>query len=191
MRNLFIALRPLVRDLAPTLIFILVWRTTGNLALAAGLGIAWGLAHLAWSLMTRKPVEALQWLSLLTTVSAGAATILTNSPAFILWKPTVIMAALGVVMLKPAWQAQYVPPVAQPHIPRSALVAWGRIWAGLMFALAAINAWLASQGLHDAWAWFNGIGSTAVQVALFAIQYLALRGVVRRSMQAAAAPAAS
>ena len=77
MKNLFQAARVLLLDLASTVVFLAIYLLTDNLFLAVGVGMALGIAQIGWQLFTRKPVEALQWLSPIECVEvAGDARFL-------------------------------------------------------------------------------------------------------------------
>src|SRR5215217_1279816 len=100
MKDLFQASRVLLLDMASTLFFLAVYLLTGSILLAVALGMALGIGQIAWELVRRRPVEALQWLSLLIILVSGSATFLTNDPVFVMLKPTVIYVVVGIVMLK-------------------------------------------------------------------------------------------
>ena len=76
MTNLFQAARVLMLDLASTLLFLAVYLLTDNLFLAVGLGMALGVTQIGWQLAQKKPVETLQWLSVILIVTSGTATFL-------------------------------------------------------------------------------------------------------------------
>ena len=182
---LLYAMRPILRDLIPTFLFIALAKLTGNALLATAIGMAIGVAHIGWNLARRAPVEALQWLSVALVIIFGGATLLTHDTRFIMAKPTLIYAAVGATMLKPGWQQPYVPPIALPYLARAHLVGWGYAWAGLMFAIAIANAVLALRASFDVWGLFNAFGPTSLMIALFVLQYASLRHIVvaaRRSV---------
>src|ERR1044071_1984477 len=103
MRDFLNAARMLLLDLASTLVFLGLFLLTHNTALSVGVGIAFGLAQIGIQLVRRKPIDTMEWLSLFLVVAAGTATLLTNDPRFVLFKPSVIYAIIGIVMLKPGW----------------------------------------------------------------------------------------
>ena len=67
---------------------------------------------------------------------------------------------------------------------------FGYVWAGLMFATAAANLYVALNLDPKTWAWFVGVVPLASKLALFAIQYLTMRLIVRGRMRAGAPVAA-
>jgi len=189
MKDLFQASKVLLLDMASTLLFLAVYVATGNLFLAVGLGMALGLAQIGWQLFHRQPVEALQWLSLVIILASGAATFATDDPFFVMIKPTIIYLVVGVVMLKRGWMMRYIPPIAQHTVPDLA-IAFGYVWAGLMFASAVLNIVLALSLDVTTWAAVKSVWAIASKVALFLIQYAVMKSIgVRRAraMMAAAA----
>jgi intracellular septation protein A len=45
----------------------------------------------------------MEWLSLFLVLASGTATLLTDNPRFVQFKPSAIYVIVGVVMLKPGW----------------------------------------------------------------------------------------
>lgn len=113
MRNLLQIGRFLLQDMAATLFFFALYLLTHNISLSVALGIALGIGQVAWHKIRHKPVDALQWVSLLPVVSSGAATLVTNDPHFVMAKASVIYLIVGVPMLKPGWINRYMPPRAR------------------------------------------------------------------------------
>ena len=187
MKELFQASKVLLLDMASTLLFLAVYIATDNLFLAVGLGMALGLAQIGWQLAHHQPVEALQWLSLVIILASGTATFLTDDPFFVMIKPTIIYLVVGVVMLKRGWMMRYIPPIARHTVPDLA-IAFGYVWAGLMFASAAINIALALNLEPATWAAVKSAWAIGSKVVLFLIQYAVMKstGVRRaRAMMAA------
>jgi len=150
MKHFLTAARLLALDLASTLVFLVLYLLTHNTALSVGLGIAFGVAQIGLQLVRRRPIDTMEWLSLFLVVAAGTATLLTHDPRFVLIKPSVIYAIVGVVMLKPGWLKRYLPEIAQTVVPDVAVVV-GYAWAGLMFVSAAVNAFARAyiDATHD------------------------------------------
>src|SRR4051794_8212883 len=113
MKDFLQAARLLLLDLASTLLFLVLFLWTHNVILSVGLGMALGLTQIAIQFVRRKPIEAMEWLSLFLVITAGTATLLTDDPRFLLFKPSVIYAIVGIVMLKPGWMNRYLPPIVR------------------------------------------------------------------------------
>ncbi len=183
MRSFFNAARLLLADLASSLLFVVLLSLTHNATLSTCLAIALGLLQIGIQFIRGKPIEAMEWLSLFLVVAAGAATLLTDDPRFVLFKPSVIYATIGVVMLKPGWMKRYLPAIARSVAPDVATYV-GFAWAGLMFLSAALNAFVAIAFDLSTWAVIMpafGIGS---KVVLMLAGFAAIRLTVRRRVRA-------
>jgi intracellular septation protein len=167
-------LRYFANDLAPMILFLVVFLASGNIYLATGLGIVFGLAQLGWSLARSRPVGMLQWASLGLVVVFGTATLVTRDPRFIMLKPTAISLILGAVMLKPGWMERYTPEATRAVV-RPLLNRFGYIWAGLMFFSAALNLALVAAVDPATWARVNLVYPPASLIGLFAVQNLYMR----------------
>jgi intracellular septation protein len=177
----------LLADMASTLLFLAVYVLTDNLFVAVGLGMALGVGQIGWQLAKKKPVEALQWMSLIIIMASGTATFFTSDPLFIMLKPSIIYVVVGVVMLKRGWMNRYLPPIALATVPDLGIL-FGYVWAGLMFFSAALNIGLALSLDVTTWAAVKSVWAIGSKVGLFLIQYAVMKttGVRRaRAMMAA------
>ena len=187
MRDFLQAARLLLLDLASTLLFLVVFLWTHNAVLAVGLGMALGLTQIALQFVRRKPIEAMEWLSLFLVVTAGTATLLTDDPRFLLFKPSVIYVIVGIVMLKPGWMNRYLPPIVRTVTPDVAVIV-GYVWAGLMFVSAAVNAFVALAWSAQTWAMVMPVFGIVSKVAVFLLGFAAIRLATRRRISAMPAP---
>ena len=174
--------RQMAMDMASTLVFVILYLTTGNLLLAAGLGMALGVAQVGVKLARRQKVEGLQWLSLLVLLLTGGAAVLTNDPRFIMFKPTVVYTIVGLAMLRRGWLERLLPPVAVEHGADVAVVL-GYAWAALMLVSGALNIYVALN--YDVAIWsavmipFGIVSKLALVLGGFGVMQL----VVRRRMR--------
>lgn len=183
MKHFLTAARLLALDLASTLVFLVLFLLTHNTALSVGLGIAFGVAQIGIQIVRGKRIDTMEWLSLFLVVAAGTATLLTHDPRFVLFKPSVIYAIVGVVMLKPGWLNRYLPAIAQTVVPDVA-VAVGYAWAGLMFVSAAVNAFVALTCEITTWAVVMPIFGIVSKIVVFLGGFAALRLTARRRIRA-------
>jgi intracellular septation protein len=183
MKNLFQAAKLLLLDLASTFFFLIVYLLTKNIPLAVGLGVALGIAQIAFELVRGKPIETMQWMSLFVVVASGTATLLTNDPRFVMVKPSLIYIVVGVVMLKPGWMNRYLPPIAKAVVPDIAVI-FGFVWSGLMFFSAALNVLVALNLSVMTWASFMSAYGVVSKLGLFLIQYAIMRYVGGRRFRA-------
>lgn len=184
------AVRPILIDLASTLVFYGVLALSGDVALATGVGIALGAAQLAIMKLRGRKIAAMQWTALALVVVMGGATLLTHDARFILVKPTIVYLAIGAAMLQRGWMERYMPPQAQGRIPGRYVVAAGYVWAGLMLVSAVLNLLLAFTADAMTAAGAMAIWSPASKLILFAAQYAVFHGVARRHAAAPAGQAA-
>jgi intracellular septation protein len=183
MRDFLKAVKLLLLDLASTILFLALFLTTRNIILSVTLGMALGLLSIGTRFFRRKPIHAMQWLSLFLTIAVGTATLLTNDPRFVLFKPSVIYAIVGVVMLKRGWLNPYIPAIARAVAPDVAVVV-GFVWAGLMFVSAAVNAIVALTCSVTTWAMTMPIFAISSKAAVFLFGFIAIRMIVLRRVRA-------
>ncbi|MEO8896329.1 MAG: septation protein IspZ, partial [Rhizomicrobium sp.] len=72
MRSLLPVARMLLMDLASTILFFAVYTLTQNVVLAVVLGVAVAAVQIGWQLLRRKPVDTLQWVSLVVVIASGS-----------------------------------------------------------------------------------------------------------------------
>lgn len=186
MRYFLTAALFLLEDLLSTVVFMGLIGTTHDVTLATGGAIAVGLGQVILCVIRRKPLNAMQWLSLGLVVVMGGATLLTHDARFVMVKPTLVLTAVGVVMLKPGWMNRYLPAIVTDNAPRLG-VTFGYIWAGMMFATAALNLAVAFTTDPRTWALVMSTVPLASKIALFLIQYATMRVLVGRKVRAARA----
>jgi intracellular septation protein len=177
----------LLLDLASTIVFIAVFLLTNNTYLSVGLGVALGVAQMGVQLARRKPIETMEWLSLFLVVAAGAVTLFTNDVRYVLFKPSAIYAIVGVVMLKPGWMNRYLPAIAQTLVPDVAVIV-GFLWAGLMFASALVNVFIALKFSVATWALVMPIFGIVSKLLLFLAGFAAMRLIARHRVRAMPQP---
>jgi intracellular septation protein A len=183
MKDFLNAARLLLLDLASTLFFLVVYLLTHNTILAVGLGIALSLAQIGTQFIRRRPIHVMEWLSLVLITAAGIATLLTHDPRFVLIKPSVIYAIVGVVMLKPGWLNRYLPDIAKAVAPDVAVVV-GFAWAGLMFLSAAVNVFVALTCDVATWALVMPVFGIVSKVVVFLLGFSAIRLTAGRRIRA-------
>ena len=180
MKDFLNAVKLLVVDLASTLFFLALFLLTHNTILSVSLGMAAGLIQIGTQFVRRKSIGAVEWLSLFLIIAAGSATLLTNDLRFVLFKPSVLYAIAGVVMLKPGWMHRYMPDIAKALVPDVAVVL-GFVWAGLMFVSAAVNAFVALTCSIATWAFTMPIFGIVSKAAVFLGGYAAMHVIAVRA----------
>lgn len=179
MRDLAVAGRAILLDLASTLFFLLLFALTGSVPLSVALGIALAAVQIGWRLLRRERIDALQWVSLLVVAASGAATLFTRDPRFVMLKPSVIYLLVGWAMLQKGWMLRYLPARAIQLVPDLAVAA-GYAWAGLMGFSALLNITLAMTCPILTWGTAMTVWGIGSKLALFLLQYGVMRYVGRR-----------
>jgi len=189
MTNLFEAGKLLLLDMAATLFFLVLYLATHNVTLSVVLGMALGTAQIGWQLTRRKPIDTMQWMSLFLVLGAGAVTLITDDPRFVMIKPSVIYTIVGVVMLRRGWMNRYLPPVAIELVPDIAVIV-GYAWSGLMFFSAALNVIVALNFDVGTWSMTMSVYGIVSKALMFLIGYAAMRtiGAARRRRLASDRP---
>jgi intracellular septation protein A len=176
------ALRQLLSDFLSAILFLVVYAITGNLLAAAAIAVAAGVLQLLRIWSTGRRVEPMQWMSLGLVVVLGGATILTQSPRFMMVKPTIVHLAVAAVMLRRGWMIRYLPQIVLQNVPEPTIVAAGYAWAGLLAAIGLTNLVIALHFDFVTWAWFVAVGAVGVKLTAFALQYGVFRMIVRRRL---------
>ena len=186
MKSLFHAGKFLALDMASTFIFLGAYLVTKSIPLAVALGVVFGVGQIAWQLLNKKPIDAMQWLSLFLVVASATATLITHDPRFVMVKASLIYAIVGAFMLKRGWMNRYMPEVALEVVPDIAII-YGFVWSALMFLSAALNVYVALNYSFLAWSGFMAAWGTASKLTLFLVQFTSMRfiGVRRRRAQLA------
>lgn len=93
-------------------------------------------------------------------------------------------------MLKPSWQARYMPLIALEMLP-DIIKVFGYVWSGMMFASAGLNLVLLFSLDVKKWAAVMSVWALASKIVLFLIQFATMRliGRARWSRRAALAVA--
>lgn len=188
MKHYFNAAKWLIADMLSTLFFVGLYAVTHSALLATGVGMAMGLAQILYLSARRRPIDAMQWMSLGLVVVFGGATLITHDSRFIMFKPTLIYLTVAAVMLKPGWMNRYLPPIVIEHAPDLGVI-FGYIWAAMMAGTAIANAAIALTCEMKVWATFIAVFPLASKIALFIIQAVVVRTVTGRRYSASLAQA--
>jgi intracellular septation protein A len=185
MGNLIYAGRALGTDLLPTLVFAVLVALKVDVVMATAASIAVGVAQIAVMKATRRDISRLQWASLVLVLVFGTAAILAHDARFLMAKPTIVYVIIGVVMLQKGWMLRYLSPVAGEH-GKGPMIAFGYVWAGLLFVTGAANL-VTAIWFPAAWPAFLAIFPLVSKIALFAVQFVTVRHLAIRSARASGA----
>jgi intracellular septation protein len=177
------AAKPVLIDLASTLVFLAAYETTRSIRFAVISGIAFGMMQLTWSLVRKVPVPPMQWASLGLILVMGGASLWTQNPRFLMFKPTIIYAVLAVVMAQPGWLARYLPEIVTGNVAPSVIAAWAKAWPALMVALGAANIGVALYLSFDFWTWYSSFAPVVAVAALFVVQYAVFSRLIAQKLR--------
>lgn len=183
------SVKPLALDFLSTIAFVLVLLVLHDVQTAIIVGIVVGVVGIGWQFARTRKLGVMQAASLFLVVALGGASLLTHDPRFVMIKPSIGYAAIGLVMLKPGWQARYVPPVALDLVPESRFVFWGFAWAALMLGSAVGNLALVALVDVTTWARIVPVWGIASKLVLFLIQFASIRLEAGRNYRARKAAA--
>ncbi len=177
--------RRLGSDFLSTIVFLAIYLATDNVILATAVAIVGAVGQVIWSRIKGQTLGYMTWASLGLVIVLGGATLLTHDPRFVLAKPAIGHAAIGLIMLKRGWMLRYMPPIVSQTIPEYVIYA-GYAWAALCFALAAGTIGVAMTGDMKLWAFYVTVVLIGAKVVAFAVQYVAFRLLVGSRLRAAA-----
>ena len=178
-------LRRLGSDFLSTIVFLVIYLATDNVILATAVAILGAIGQVIWSRIKGQTLGYMTWASLGLVIVLGSATLLTHDPRFVLAKPAIGHAAIGLIMLKRGWMLRYMPPIVSETIPEYVTFA-GYAWAALMFVLAAGTIGVAMTGDMKLWTFYVTVVLIGAKIVAFAIQYVAFRILVGNRIRAAA-----
>ena len=177
--------RRLGSDFLSTIVFLVLYLSTGDVILATVVAIAGAVGQVIYARFKGQPLGYMTWASLGLVIVLGGATLLTHDPRFVLAKPAIGHFAIGAIMLKRGWMLRYMPPIVTETIPEYVTVA-GYAWAALMFVLGAGTIAVAATGDLKLWAFYVSVVLIGAKVAAFGVQYAAFRVLVTNRIRAAA-----
>jgi intracellular septation protein len=177
--------RRLGSDFLSTIVFLVIYLSTDNVILATAVAVLGAIGQVIWSRYKGRTLGYMTWASLGLVIVLGGATLLTHDPRFVLAKPAIGHAAIGLIMLKRGWMLRYMPPIVSETIPEYVTFA-GYAWAALCFALAAGTIGVAMTGDMKLWTFYVTVVLVGAKLAAFAIQYVAFRLLVGSRLRAAA-----
>jgi intracellular septation protein A len=177
--------RRLASDFLSTIVFLVIYLATDNVILATAVAIIGAIGQVIYARIKGQELGYMTWASLAVVIVLGGATLLTHDPRFVLAKPAIGHAAIGLIMLKRGWMLRYLPPIVTETIPEYVTFA-GYAWAALCFVLAAGTIAVAATGDMKLWAFYVTVVLLGAKLAAFAIQFVAFRLMVASRIRAAA-----
>ena len=177
-KQLIYAIVPLLFDSLGVIVFAVLLAMHVDLVVATGVAAAIACAVVAWELVRRRSVAAMQWLSLVMVVVSAGATLMTHDPRFVMVKPTVIYAVIGAAMLRRGWMNRYVPP-DRLAVVEDLMTRFGYVWSGMMFVTGALNL-VVAVAFTVWWPTFIAVFPLVSKLGLFAVQFAIVRFIGQR-----------
>ena len=175
----------LATDFFSTIIFLLVYLITDNVAFATMVAIVGAVAQFVYARIKQQTLDIMTYASLALVIVLGSATLLTKDPRFVLAKPSIAHFAIGAIMLRKGWMLRYSPDIVRDNIPHLVTIA-GYAWAALMFALGLGTIAVAMTGDIKLWAFYVSVVAVGAKIVAFALQYAVFRIVITRKLRAEA-----
>jgi intracellular septation protein len=148
-------MRKLLFDLFPIVLFFIAFKAA-DIYVATAVAIVASIAQIGWLKLRGRPVEVMQWISLVIIIVFGGLTLLLQDEAFIKWKPTILYWAFGLVLVGGRIAGRnFLRTVMGSQLALPGPV-WDRlnwIWTGFFAAMGALNLVVAYR--FDTAAWVN------------------------------------
>jgi intracellular septation protein A len=178
------AFKPITLDLAATILFVALFRLSGNIFFATAVAVVVALARVLWLRLRAEPVTPLLWLSMGLVVIFGTTTLVTHNEHFIMMKPTLVAFALAFFMLTTNWLEPYLPAIVSANVTEATVSRVSRAWAALQITLGIANA-VAVLKLNDrAWGLFTTTVPPVAMLVACVATYAVFRIVVERKLRA-------
>ncbi|MBI5446478.1 MAG: septation protein A [Deltaproteobacteria bacterium] len=160
-------------DLFPVLVFFVAFKVKG-IYVATGVAIAASFAQIGWTLLRRRKVDPMLWVSLGIIVVFGGATLVLHNETFIKWKPTVLYwffasalagshAFFGKNLIESLLKEKISLP---PHAWRTLNLAWAFFFA----LLGGANLFVAYRFSTADWVNFKVFGTTGLMLLFVVLQ---------------------
>ena len=162
----------LILDFLPIVVFYGVFKLA-NIYIATGAAIAVTLVLLAWTKLSGRPIELMQWAGLVIIVVFGGATLYLQDETFIKWKPTVLylLLALGLGLARLRGKNVLATMMKNQLILPEPI--WNRLsamWAGFLIAMAILNLTIAYSFDTETWVNFKMFGSMGLTFVFVLLQ---------------------
>ena len=180
-------MKQFLNDMLSSIIFVILFLTTGNVVLAAGTAMFMGVFQIVWLMLRGQKIDPMKWMSLTLVIVFGVATLYFDDPRFFMVKPSLGHFAVGFLMLRRGWIGRYLPSLAKAHLPQRMVDGWGYAWATLMFFLGAMNIFIAINFSAEIWGFYIVFVAMGAKLAMFALQYWVFRRATIRRKAAAEA----
>ena len=168
----------LLVDFFPLILFFVAFKLKG-IFVATAVAIAATVVQLLYFWRKHGKVEPMHWASLIIIVVFGGATLWSEDPIFIKWKPTVLywLMAVALVVGHLVFKRNGIRVLmgAQIHVPDRIWTQLLWAWATFLSVLGVINLWLAytlgntDEGMNT-WVYFKVFGGLGLMLVFVVLQ---------------------
>jgi intracellular septation protein len=167
----------LLFDLFPVILFFAAYKAF-DLYVATGVAIAASIAQIVYLKVRGKPVETMQWASLVIIVIFGGMTLLLHDETFIKWKPSILYFCFFAALIggRMFMQKNFIKSLmgAQLKLPEPVWDKLNMAWAVFFLSMAVLNLVVAYQFSTDTWVNFKLFGTMGLTLAFVIAQGLYL-----------------
>ena len=173
----------LLADYFPLLLFFLAFKWQG-IYVATGVAMVASVGQIAWLYATGRRIAVVNWLSLGIITVFGGATLVLHDEVFIKWKPTVLYALFGLILLvgRVAFRRNFLAALMQGiSLPPSVWTALTWAWVAFFAFMGVANWYVAFHYPTATWVNFKVWGG----IGLFLLFALAQGAVLARYVEEA------
>ncbi len=162
-------------DLFPLILFFAAYKFFGVFAATAAAMVATVL-QIIWVWLRHRKVDTMLWVSFVTIVVLGGATLYFKDETFIKWKPTALYWLFGITLIVSAlaFKKNLIRSLMSEQISLPDAI-WTRLnlsWAAFFTALGCINLFVAYSYSTDTWVNFKLFGTTGLMLVFVLAQGL-------------------
>ncbi|MDO4682750.1 MAG: septation protein A [Lautropia sp.] len=154
----------LLFDLLPVILFFVAFKVA-DIYVATAVAIGASICQIGWLILRKKPVEAMQWLSLAIIVVFGGLTLVLQDEAFIKWKPSILYWSFAAGILVATLLGKN--PIrqlmgGQLQLPDPVWKRLNHLWLGFFLLMGAVNLKVAYTFPTETWVSFKLFGTTGL-----------------------------
>lgn len=160
-------------DFFPLILFFVAYKFAGLYA-ATATGIVATICQIGWLKFRKKKIDTMLWISLVTIVVFGGATLLLQDETFIKWKPTVLYWAFALLLSGSTlfFGRNLIRSLMQEKMELPD-VAWQRMnlsWIAFFSLMGALNLYVAFHYPTETWVNFKLFGGIGLMLVFVLIQ---------------------
>ena len=167
-----------VADLLPVILFFAAYQFY-DIYVATAVAVVAAALQIGWTLLRRRRVQTMQWVTLGLLAVFGGMTLALHDPLFIKWKPTVVNWLFAAAFLGSGlWMERSLLQRMLDHAVRLPALVWRRLniaWVIFFAAMGVLNIVVAYRFSEAAWVNFKLFGLTGLTLVFVLAQgfYLA------------------